>query len=108
MSKIKIKSEIKSKNETHIFKGKGIKTKNKIIYTDNGILTTITLGNIIYLERKKDYYLKLGFCTDKTTFGTYIIPEGKFKIEIKTKKIKIEKNCIKIEYFIKIDNKVYE
>lgn len=104
MSKIKIKSEIKSKDSTYIYEGKGIKKDNKIIYNDNGIITTITIDEIIYLERKKDYYMKLGFCTYKSIKGTYIIPEGQLNIKTKTKSIKKEKNSIKINYSININN----
>lgn len=104
MSKIKIKSVIKSKETIHEFVGKGIKQGDKITYNDNGILTTITLGNIIYLERKKDYYMRLGFCTYKNIEGTYIIPEGKFLIETTTQSIKQNENSIIINYFININN----
>ncbi len=104
MSKIKIKSVLKSKNGIHKYNGKGIKTNNKIIYNDKGILTTITLGKIIYLERKKDYYIKIGFNISKTVLGTYIIPEGKMKIKTKTKKIKQGENDININYSLYIND----
>ncbi|MCI9110747.1 MAG: DUF1934 domain-containing protein [Bacilli bacterium] len=104
MSKIKIKSVIKSKETVHIFEGKGIKQNNKITYNDNGILTTLTLGDTIYLERKKDYYMRLGFCINKNIKGTYIIPEGQILIETTTKSIKQEENSIIIRYFLNIDN----
>lgn len=104
MSKIKIKSVIKSKENVHTFEGKGIKQNNKITYNDNGVLTTITLDDVIYLERKKDFYMRLGFSTNKNMEGTYIIPEGKILIETTTKSIKQEENSIIINYFLNIDN----
>ena len=104
MSKIKIEYDLKSKNEKHAFTGKGIKNRNKIIFNDNGILTIVTLGNTIYLERKKDYYYKIGFNTSKTVKSTYIIPEGKLMIETVTKYIKQKEDSIQIEYSLTINN----
>lgn len=104
MSKISIKSVLKSSNDTHIFKGKGLKKDNKIIYNDDGIQMVITLDDIVWLERKKDYHIKLGFKTNTKTLGTYIIHGYSFKIETETKKLNIEENRIKVNYSVNIDN----
>ncbi len=104
MSKINIKSELKSKNQHHVFEGKGIKNGQKITYSDEGIMTTITLDEIIYLERKKDYYMKIGFYKSKTLDGTYIISEGKIDIKTTTHEVRRQKNAIKIKYSLYINS----
>ncbi len=104
MSKISIKTELKSKNQHHLFEGKGLKNGQKITYSDAGIMTTITLGEIIYLERKKDYYMKIGFYKSKTLNGTYIISEGTMNIKTKTKNVIRQKDFIKIWYSLYIND----
>ena len=104
MSKIKIKSCLISDGEKHIFEGKGILKNNQIIYNDGGVLTTITLGETVYLERKKDYYYKLGFCMSKYEKGTYIISEGNIELKTFTNYLKCEENRIEIRYSLIIDN----
>ena len=104
MSKIKIKSVLKSKETNHVFEGSGIKNGSKITYNDNGIMTTVTLDETIYIERKKDYYMKLGFYKSKSIEGTYIIPEGKLKIVTETKNLKTDENSVIIEYILKIND----
>lgn len=104
MSKILLKVSLKSKNEMHIFKGKGIKKDNKINYNDNGVMTVLTLGEVIYLERKDDFNLKLGFQLNQKIKGTYTLPEGVIDTETYTKEIKFTKNGIKINYDLTINN----
>lgn len=104
MSKVNIKYSLKSGDDVYNFVGKGIKNGDKITFNDNGIMTTIVLGNNIFLERKKDYLIKLGFCINNSMEGTYIIPEGQILIETTTKSIKQEENSIIIRYFLNIDN----
>ncbi len=106
MSKIKVKSILKSSDSMHVFEGKGIKKGNKIIYNDNEIMTTITLGNEVYLERKKDYLLKIGFCTYNFLKGTYIIPEGNLEVETVTRELKQREGELKVVYLIKINNEL--
>ncbi len=104
VAKININYSLKSKDETHIFDGKGIKNGNKITYNDNGVMTTITLGDVIFLERKKDYLIKLGFCINNFMKGTYIIPEGSLDVKTETKELICEENHIKIIYSLRINN----
>jgi len=66
-------------------------------------MTTMILGENIFLERKKDYFIKLGFCTYNSIKGTYIIPEGSLDIETVTKELIIKENDFKIVYLLKID-----
>jgi len=103
MSKVNIKYSLKSKEGLYEFSGKGIKNGDKITFNDNGIMTTITLGKDVFLERKKDYLIKLGFCTYNSMKGTYIIPEGSLDIETTTKELICNENNLKIVYSLKID-----
>lgn len=104
MSKIKIKAILKTKDNLHIYEGKGIINNNQIIYNDNGITTKITLDTPLTIERTKDYNIKLGFKTNEIVKGTYIINEGTLETITKTKDLKIEKNSIKIKYNLKINS----
>ena len=82
MSKIEIKTILKNKTDIHKYFGKAIKNGNSIVYSDNNISTKIIIDDIISIERKKDYYIKLNFQKD----------------------IKIKKDSIKIEYNLIINN----
>ena len=104
MSKINVIVELKSQEGKHIFKGKGIKNKDVIIYNDDNILTKIKIKDTVFLERKKDYHLKLGFNINEKVKGTYITKEGKLDVLTETKILKIEKNSIKIKYNLMINN----
>ena len=104
MSKINIKSELKSKKDKHIFEGKGIKKGSTIIYNDNNIITKITIKDTIFIERKKDYHIKLGFNINENVKGTYITKEGNFETKTETTMLKKEKNSIKIKYNLMINN----
>ena len=77
---------------------------NKITYNDEGIMTTIFLDDTIWLLRKKDYEIKLGFFHNSKIKGTYIIPEGELLVETETKDLKILENGIKIKYNLMINN----
>ncbi len=102
MSKVHIKAVLKGE-DNHIFNGSGIKTKNQITYNDNGIMTKITFGEKLFIERKSDYILKLGFIDNEYTKGTYITKEGKFILNIKTNHLNITKDSINIKYEFIID-----
>ena len=102
MSKVHIKAVLKGE-DNHIFNGPGIKTKNQITYNDNGIMTKITFGEKLFIERKSDYILKLGFIDNEYTKGTYITKEGKFILNIKTNHLNITKDSINIKYEFIID-----
>lgn len=109
MSKIKVKMILKNGDETYVFEGKGLKKGNKIIYNDNGVMTTITFGDVVFLERKKDYLLKMGFCTYKSWKGTYIIPEGNLEVKTITKKLSQKEGELEVFYLMFVnDNLVSE
>ncbi len=104
MSKIKIKSTLKCKEYTHNFEGKGVLIDKKIIYNDNGITTKINLDEEIWIERKKDYLIKMGFSPLKKLKGEYTAKEGKMDIETETISIETQKNSIKIIYNLIINS----
>lgn len=105
MSKILIESSLKSNNEIHCFKGKGIKNNNKIIYQDEKVQTKIVIDNIITIERKSDYKLILNLKEGIKLKGKYINNYGTFIVEtIMTKFIKKE-NEYEITYKLMVDEK---
>ncbi|MBR3897813.1 MAG: DUF1934 family protein [Bacilli bacterium] len=98
MSKIFLKTKLKSKNENHEFSGKAIKNKNIITYNDNKVITKIIMDKIISIERNSDEYLKLSFQEGKKLKGKYITKYGELEIETNTKKL--EKNKITYDLYI--------
>lgn len=108
MSKVNIKYSLKSGDDVYNFVGKGIKNGDKITFNDNGIMTTIVLGNNIFLERKKDYLIKLGFCINNSMEGTYIIPEGSLDVYTDTKELILNENTVKIMYSLFINKQLID
>ena len=100
MSKINIETILKNSEESHTFKGKGIKKDNQIIYLDENVQTKITIDNIITIERKVEYYLKLKLKKGIKLKGTYINNYGRFEIETYTSKIINKENELKVIYKI--------
>ena len=104
MSKINIEATLKSKNETHTFKGKGIKKDNQIIYNDKNVQTKVTIGNEITIERKVDqadkvdYHLKINLKKGIIKEGTYITNYGTFDLKTITTNLIKQKNELKITY----------
>lgn len=104
MSKVNISSSLKSDKENHIFKGKGIKRDNKIIYLDENVQTIVTLDNIITIERKSDYELKLNLKNGINLKGTYKTKYGTFETKTLTKYQKQTENELEIIYQLFIDD----
>ena len=104
MGKINIKSVLKSSTNLHVFEGKGIIKHNEITYNDDGIITKLTLNEPVFLERKKDYEIKIGFQINKNIKGTYITKEGNFETKTVVKQFKNEKNHLRIKYDLMINN----
>lgn len=98
LSKINIKSVLKSQKETVKYEGKGIKNKNRIVFNEKAVKTAIDIKNKIIIERKEEYYLKIVFSKQKKEEGKYITKYGNLKIETYTKELKIEENKFKIKY----------
>ena len=107
MSKIQIEAILKNSDENHTFKGKGLKKDNQIIYLDDNIQTKITLDNIIKIERKSEYKLKLNFKKGIKLKGTYINNYGTFEVETYAKEIIQKNNELKIIYKLRVnDNEI--
>lgn len=104
MSKVFVDYSLKSKEGVFSFSGKGIKSGNRISFNDNGVMTVITLGESVILERKKDYFIKLGFCTYNSVECTYIIPEGSLEACCETKELICEDNYLKVIYSLTLNN----
>lgn len=104
MSKINIKAKLSSKDDIHIFEGKGIKNKNEIIYKDKDVSTKIILDEIISIERKADYFLKLNLKKGIKLEGEYITKYGNMKVETTLQDIKQEENKIELIYKLEIND----
>lgn len=102
MSKIKIKSVLKSEDD-YEFNGFGLKSGNKIIYMDHNIKTIVTLGEVIYLERQSDYHIKLAFAPNKILIGTYTNEYGSINLDVKTTRLKQNENKLEIYYTLLSD-----
>ena len=98
LSKIKIKASLKSKESNHTFTGYGIKNKNIITYNDSNIITKITIDNIITIERKENYILKIRLKEGINLDGKYITKYGNIKIATYTKKLTKTESTLKIIY----------
>ena len=98
MSKIKIEAILKNSEGKHIFKGKGIKKDNQIIYLDEKIQTKVIMDNIITIERNSEYKLNLKFKKGIKSKGTYINNYGTFDVEIETINLIQKNNELKITY----------
>ena len=98
MSKINIIATLQKGHETHKFQGKGLKNKNQIIYIDKNVQTKITIKDIITIERKADYYLKLNFKKGIKQKGIYKTNYGTLNLTTITENLSYENGEIKITY----------
>ena len=103
MSKINIEAILISENESHTFKGKGIKHNNQIIYNDNNVQTKITIDDVIIIERKAEYHLKLNLKKGIKQKGTYITKYGTFELETITNKLIKKNNELEIIYKLRVN-----
>ena len=101
MSKIKIEATLKNSEGNHIFKGKGIKKDNQIIYLDENVQTKIIMDNIITIERNAEYKLKKKKKKGIKSKGTYINNYGTFEVEVETIELIQKNNELKITYKLK-------
>ena len=104
MSKITIISTLKSKNEKHIFKGKGLKREKNIIYNDKEIIKNIKLTTPITIERKGEHILIINLKEGIKLQGKYQTNYGSFKVETYTKKIIETQFTLKIIYDLIIND----
>ena len=101
MSKVKIEATLKNGEVNHIFKGKGIKKNNQIIYNDGNVQTKVIFDNIITIERNAEYKLKLNLKKGIKLDGTYITNYGIIELETITSELIQKNNELKITYKIK-------
>ena len=105
MSKIRIKTLLKSNDEIYKYEGFGMKRKNKIIYFDNNIKTVIVLDNVVTLTRTLDYEINLKFKLNEKLDSYYLTDFGKIDLQTETKFIKQEENRLEVHYSLLNENK---
>lgn len=105
MAKIKIKTITENKEGKSKYEGPAIKNKNTITYNDNGVVTKITIDDVITIERKKDYEIIIKLKKGIKLEGSYNTKYGKLKLEAKAKQIEKQENTTKIKYDLIINNK---
>ena len=105
MSKIKIKYNLKNSNQNLNNECLGIINNNKIIYSDNGITTTIDKKKLIITRKNNDYEIKLHILEEK---GYIDIKEGTIELELKIITKILESNKINIEYLLNKEKYIYE
>jgi len=111
--RIKIKGYLKNitDNEVIEFEEKGIKNKDKIIYTNDGVKTTIKIdGNKVMLIRDGSDFINTFVFDKKNSSCNYFLKENNYDvdIDINTLNIDINDDSIYIKYFIIDSNIEYE
>jgi len=111
--RIKIKGYLKNitDNEVIEFEEKGIKNKDKIIYTNDGVKTTIKIdGNKVMLIRDGSDFVNTFVFDKKNSSCNYFLKENNYDvdIDINTLNIDINDDSIYIKYFIIDSNIEYE
>lgn len=101
MSKIKLSLKIKSPDIEEDKKISGIINNNRIVYTDNGIKTTIVLAEPLYLSRENDdYKFEFYFDSNRITTGKYTLKmyNTSMPLKIRTLKQQYELHSLKLKY----------
>lgn len=107
MSKIKIKTILKTSEDNIINECKGVKINNKIKFIDNDINTIIEIekDNIFLTRTTEEYEMKLQFKKFLTIAGFYDIKNiGMLDLKVNTEELIIEDNKIYIEYILYVNN----
>ena len=99
---------LKNGEENHIFKGKGIKKDNQIIYNDGNVQTKVIFDNIITIERNAEYKLKINLKKGINLEGTYITNYGKIELETITSELIQKNNELQITYKIRANGVVVD
>lgn len=97
MTKIKLKSKIKNKNESHTFIGKGILKENTIIYKDKEVLTKITL-NPLKIERIDKITIEINLKEGKICDVIYRTEYGKIHLQAQLLEKKQTEKSLTIKY----------
>lgn len=110
MSKAKIISILKDKNDIFEYKLNAIRNKNKYTYKEEEIVVTIIINESnILMYRKLDLESKIEilFCIDSPK-AIYHLNNKAFNIDIKVTKLDIKQNQFNIEYVIENEKKYFE
>lgn len=91
------------------FQTEAVINGNAIIFEDKSIPNTkikiSKLDKAILLERFGQVKMKMLFCLDEKTKGTYINKDGlEFEYSIQTKDLMIQENKIKVSYILYMDH----
>lgn len=104
MGKVKINATTKNKEGKTNHEGLGLKKENEIIYYENKIKTKIKIDNIIEIERKEEYYIKIILEKGIKKEGIYITKYGNIKLETLLKEIKQNEKELEIIYDLYLDS----
>ena len=109
MSKIKVKSVVKSSNDTTcLMDKKAIYADNKITYNDNGVITTIeVLGDEVILTRENDdTKVSLTFNKNEKKKSKYELKSHGLMMDVlvDTKELKVDDNKINVIYDLYIND----
>lgn len=111
--RIKVKGYLKNitENEEFKFEEKGIKNKNKITYSSDGVKTTIKINddNVILIRESNDFVNTFVF-KDKNSSCNYLLKENNYDVDIDIDTIimDIGDNNICIKYIINDSDCEYE
>ena len=112
MSMINLKTTLISMDGTTKNETKGILTDGKLSYEENGAKTTVSIEEnmVIMLVKDDEHVLELTFKNQEQTSGIYTLysTNSKISIDIYTKLLQIENNCIKIVYNFYDEERTYE
>ena len=111
--KIKVKGYLKNITDNDIikFETKGIKNRNKIIYSDADVKTSIKVdGDSLTFMREGNDFINTFIFNMKNSKCNYYLKENNYDvdIEINTTDIYISDNLINIKYLIVDSNCEYE
>ena len=111
--RIKIKGYLNNitDNEVIEFEEKGIKNKDKIIYTNDGVKTTVKIdGNKVMLIRDGNDFINTFVFDKKSSSCNYFLKENNYDvdIDINTLNIDINDDSIYIKYLIVDSDIEYE
>ena len=106
MSKLNIKTKLKTKENNLKYNLKGIKNNNKISFVENNIKVNMYIekDSIKIIRKTEEYEMELCFKQSLTITGKYDIKNiGILEIKTDTKKLIIEEGKIYIEYILYVN-----
>jgi len=111
--RIKVKGYLKNitEDEIFVFEEKGIKNKNKIIFSSDGVKTTVKIdGSDIVMIREGSDFVNTFVFNSKNSGCNYFLKENNYDVDIDIKTIMIDINddSIYIKYLIIDSDSEYE